>query len=220
MIRLFRAHSLMPMVTEGPQAKPLVPFEWFCVRRAQPVAPYERLIMDYDRLQDPARGAFKMTLESYVDQLLTGIEIEALTGYLTATLGLEVAAEEAPLPVRFLDWQLSFLLNRPKKGIQFWKFPEDVRFCKLSEFRNYALPIAIWGRPDWSEVGWPTCQGHDAHGIRYLQKALTYLGMASEITPARLALLVQVLRNEEGLVVSPRRQRRAGPKSPPTTKNR
>ena len=220
MVRLFRAHSLMPFVAEGPQAKQLVPFEWFCVRRAQPVAPYERLIMDYDHLQDPARGAFKMTLESYIDQLLTGAEIEALTGYLTATLDLDVTAEEVPLPVRFLDWQLSFLLNRPPKGIQFWKFPEDVQFCKLSDFRNYALPIAIWGRPDWAEVGCSNCQRHDAHGIRYLQKALTYLGVAPEITPARLALLVQVLRNEEDLVVSPRRQRRSAPKSPPARKNR
>jgi len=72
-----------------------VELDWFCHGRAQPIASYETLIIDYAVLEEPEKG----NAERYMDELFTRAEASLLIPYLCFTYGHLVSISVVPVPM-------------------------------------------------------------------------------------------------------------------------
>jgi hypothetical protein len=72
-----------------------VALEWFCVDRAQPIAPYTSLIRGYTMLEEPYRS----NAQCYMDELFTREEVQLLLPYLCFTYGTLVGIRVIPIPM-------------------------------------------------------------------------------------------------------------------------
>ena len=195
-VRLFRATTIMAQH----QGYKNVVFHWLVLTRAQPVAPYERLITGYQELDKLEQ----LRLENFIDEAFTTQEIAALAVYLKKTAWSEPEVEELTLPIDDIN------LANPNAFLAI----SSQQLYMLSKDAGYDLPFQVYGRYDLSQhEPSPEDQEGDYRGlgVRYLQASLKALGIATEpefmspngrFSEVRLTALALRLRQELGLQVS------------------
>jgi hypothetical protein len=116
---------------------PYVELGWYAMNRAQPIAPYETLIVGYENLDGPV----KTDAERYMDGWLTREEVTALLPYICLELGHTVNVRCLPVPMKiFLDDGSSMAtpaeraLEDPAWRLALTLSPED---------EGYPLPFAV-----------------------------------------------------------------------------
>jgi hypothetical protein len=232
MLTLYRAHSVLG----NHSGRHDVTLQWFRVGRSQPVLPYEELIdyrrLEADTQASVRQGTTRpgspmywlatlgleeararrhlpefeldtlfSTLEWAANASLTAEELQALQAYLGARHALDVVPEAVAVPLTQADAYWLYALCRPDPGLL-----GNLAFYKLSTEEDYALPFPIWGKLRGSFVTEALPTAVKADGVRFLQRALHYLGHTPAVPRQRLGLIVKALFEEEGLFV--RRQRR------------
>jgi hypothetical protein len=232
MLTLYRAHSVISDLS----GRDDVVLQWFRVGRSPPVLPYEELIdyrhleaaAKASVRQGLARSGCAMywlatlglegararrdlpefeldtlfgRLEWAADALLTPEELRALQAYLGARHALDVAPEAVAGPLTYDDALWLYAQWRPIPGLL-----GDLTLYKLSTEEAYALPFPVWGKIARVLVTDGLPMDAKTHGVRFLQRALHYLGHTPAVPRQRLGLVVKALFEEEGLFV--RRQRR------------
>lgn len=183
-LRLYRAYSVGEIERDRITYYG-VRLHWYRLDRAEPVAPLERLVADYERLSEPKR---RQAVEQVL-RYLTEEEVWGLRAYLRERHALEVIAEEVPLPIE------------APTGPFHSPYGEVYEFLELSEKEDYPLPYKIWG--------YYTLRGclsgpNVADGARFLEKALQKLRIPHQLQSKDLEGIVKALYFEEGLVVRPR----------------
>jgi len=180
-IKLYRAYSVSNLLTED-AVYHNVKITWYCLERKVPPAPFDVLIDDYYSLPDKLRKILEIDVKRY----LTGTELEALRRYMESRYDIEVFADEVKLPVS-------------TKGF----FSNDDRvvvydFLELSEKDGYNLPFKIWGYYTTANaITTPSLE----RGVRFLSKALEYLGLENECTREELERVVGYIFERELLYV-------------------
>lgn len=183
-MRLYRAFSIGEMERDRITYYG-VRFHWYRLDRTQPVVPFERLIAGFDRLEESVR---RRAVEQVL-RYLTEEEVWGLRTYLRERHGLEVIAEEVPLPIEV------------PTGPFHSPYGEVYEFLELSEEEGYALPYKIWG--------YYTLRGclsgpNLKDGVRFLQKAMQRLKITHPFQLEELEGAVKAVYFEEGLVVRSR----------------
>lgn len=127
-LRRFKAHSGATI-------------HWFYKgRRAEPVAPYEKLIQSYNQI----KGEDKERAEAMADELLTAEEFYLLRAYLYECQNEDVRTTMIIPPINPIRQE-----NERNRGLirPFGACVEGVGggFCRLSEEPDYTLPFPVWG---------------------------------------------------------------------------
>ncbi len=180
-VKLYKAYSVSNLLTED-AVYHSVRITWYCLEREEPPAPYEVLIDDYRSLPDKVRKI----MEADVKRYLTARELESLKNYMESRYDIEVFAEKVDLPVR-------------NKAF----FPSDDRvtvydFLELSEKDGYNLPFKVWGYYTTSNaITTPSLE----KGIRFLTRALEYLGLEEGFSREELERVVGYIFERERLYV-------------------
>ncbi len=180
-VKLYKAYSVSNLLTED-AVYHNVKITWYCLERREPPAPFEVLIKDYYSLPEKLRKI----LENDVRRYLTATELEALRRYMESKYDIEVFAEEVKLPIS-------------RKGF----FPENegvtvYDFLELSEKDGYNLPFKVWGYYTTSNaITTPSLE----RGVRFLSRALEYLGMEDEFSREELERVVGYIFERELLYV-------------------
>jgi hypothetical protein len=166
MVKLFSARSLInsPIYDE-------VPCHWFCIKRDQPVAPYEELLANYHSLEDSEKGWARLA----VNELLTEEEVEALQVFLGEHYEEgEVEVREFSLPIQHIQE-----VYKPFGQRIATREAEITDLRMLWELEGYSLPIEICGyietRADTKSVE-QFGEEVNAH-TWFLEKALEHLGL-------------------------------------------
>jgi len=183
-LRLYRAYSVGEVERERIRYYG-VRFHWYRLDRTEPVVPFERLIAGYERLKEPAR---RQAVEQVL-RYLTEEEVWGLRTYLRERHGLEVIAEEVPLPIEV------------PTGPFHSPYGEVYEFLELSEQEGYPLPYKIWG---YYSLRGCLSGPNLTHGVRFLQRALERLKIRHTFRPEELEGVVKAVYFEEGLVVTSR----------------
>ncbi len=127
-MRLFKAWSIIDKFLEQEQVR----MDWFVVGRAEPLAPWDELIMDYDGEDDNA--VYDQIMAS---ELLNEVEVEQLTAYLEGKHQLAINVEPVELPMKSGGLSHGLRLISGAKG-----------FYPLAEEPEYSLNISILGHYD------------------------------------------------------------------------
>jgi hypothetical protein len=232
MLTLYRAHSVISDLSGRDE----MALQWFRVGRSWPVLPYEELIdyrhLEADAKdsvrQGRARSGSAMywlailglegararrdlpefeldtlfgRLEWAANAFLIPEELQALQDYLGARHALDVVPEAVAVPLRYDDAAWLYAQCRSTPGLL-----GDLTLYKLSMEEDYSLPFSVWGKIARFLVTDGLPMDAKTHGVRFLQRALHYLGHTPAGPRQRLGLIVKALFEEEGLFV--RRQRR------------
>ncbi len=185
-LRLYRAYSIGEIEKDGVTYYH-VRFNWYRLDRREPVAAMENLVTGYQEL-DPRR---RRLADEEVRRYLTEEEVWDLRLYLRKRYGMEVIAEEVPLP-----------LVNPRGP--FGGDPAEVyEFLELSEKEGYPLPFRVWGY--YSLKGCLSTPAVD-DGRRFLERALTLLNVTQTFTQKELEGVVKALYWEHGLYVKNERR--------------
>ncbi len=180
-VKLYRAYSFSNLLTED-AVYHNVRITWYCLERKEPQAPYEALIDNYRSLPDKVRKV----LETDVKRYLTATELELLKNYMESRYDIEVLADEIELPVK----SKGFFPNTG--GVTVYDFLE------LSEKDGYNLPFKVWGYYTTSNaITSPSLE----RGVRFLGKALEYLGLEDAVTTEDLERVVGYIFEKELLYV-------------------
>ncbi|MEJ5348659.1 MAG: hypothetical protein WHS46_08230 [Desulfosoma sp.] len=183
-MRLYRAYSITEL--EKDQVTYYgVRLNWYRLDRTDPVLPMENLIAGYDKLDERQR---RQALEEVL-RYLTEEEVWGLRTYLREKHGLEVMAEEVPLPLEVLT------------GPFYSPYGEVFEFLELSEQEGYSLPYKIWG---FYSLRGCLSGPNVAKGVQFLQKALEKLQTPQTFSTKDLEGVVKALYFEDGLVVTSR----------------
>jgi len=134
-VKLFRAYT----VRENYKDRDSVIVDWYCEKRAEPVAPYETLIANYDELDDDE----KRRARTLVNRFLTGPEVRELAAFMMAQSGFSVHSREAPLP--FADGRKIPDIAAPAAP------GAEGDTLRLSQSAGYDLSVPISGFCDLSE---------------------------------------------------------------------
>jgi hypothetical protein len=229
---LYRAHSVISDLSGRDE----MALQWFRVGRTQPVLPYEELIdyrrLEDDAKDKVHQGVavpgsptywlatlgleeararrylpeleldtlFSM-LEWGANALLTAEELQALQDYVGARHALDVVHEAVAVPLTDDDAFRLYALCRPTPGLL-----GDLTLYKLPTEEDYSLPFSVWGKILRFLVTNGLPMDAKTDGVRFLQRALHYLGHTPAVPRQQLGLIVNALFEEEGLFV--RRQRR------------
>ncbi|ROR01457.1 hypothetical protein [Desulfosoma caldarium] len=183
-LRLYRAYSIAEMEKDDVTYYG-VRVDWYRLDRAEPVVAMESLVADYEKLDEITR---RQALEQVL-RYLTEEEVWGLRTYLRERHGLEVIAEEVPLPIEV------------PTGPFHSPYGEVYEFLELSEQEGYALPYRIWG---YYSVRGCLSGPNVARGVRFLQKALEKLEVSRDFSAKDLEGVIKALFFEEGLVVTSR----------------
>jgi hypothetical protein len=179
--RLYRSYSIGDL-TRGEIVYHDVRFNWYCLERDRPLAPFEQLIAGYWQLD--ARQ--KTILENEVQRYLTDPEITALQSYVSAKFAMDVAVEPIALPIK----ERSLFLERGESVIY--------DFLELSERDDYPLAVKIWGYYTTHKcISSPNLE----MGVQFLSKALDMLNIDSKAERHQLESAVKMLYAEHGLLV-------------------
>lgn len=179
--RLFRTYSIGDLTRRG-EVYHDVRFNWYCMERMEPVAPYETLIADHGKLEERHLDALKKE----VDRYFTEEEVRQLGDYLKTRYGLDLEVEEVNLPVK----KRSGFFAEGNKVIY--------DFLELSERDNYVLSFKVWGY--YTIVGClSTPELED--GVSFLRKSFQLLGLPSVWSNQDLQRVARTIYEQEGLVV-------------------
>jgi len=182
-LRLFKARSTGNLVRESTVYYD-VAFNWYCLERNEPPAPYEQLIAGYEALDNRRRAL----LEADVNRYLTAAESNALKAYLLGKHGLEASMEEIPLPIE----GRTFLTGAGARNVVY-------DFLELSEEEGYSLSFKIWGYYTTTNcLSSPSLE----KGVEFVEKSLELLGFDPEISQNRLYQVVKALYDRYGLYVA------------------
>ncbi len=131
-LRLFKAWSIIDKFLEQEQVR----MDWFVVGRAEPPAPWEEMIIDYDEEDDNAIYDRIM-----VTELLNESEVKQLAVYLDHKHQLELYTEEVELPIKSGGLSHGLLLISGAKG-----------FYPLVEEEGYPLEVSVLGHYECKET--------------------------------------------------------------------
>ena len=135
MVQLYRVFS----IRENYKNRDSVVVDWFCLKREEPVAPYESLIKNYRDMDKAEREEAQKRIDSF----LTGSEVDELKSYMDRSYGFEVRKKEIDTPV-----------GNGRK-IPFFAGPsspsDDGDYFHLNAHEGYSLSIPISGYYDLSE---------------------------------------------------------------------
>ncbi|MDY0042029.1 MAG: hypothetical protein RBS57_17085 [Desulforhabdus sp.] len=180
-LRLFRAHSTGNITRRG-QVYHDVKFNWYCVERPEPVAPWEDLIANSNRLEERHLNALKKDVSRY----FTEEEIVRLGNYLQERYGLELSSEEVALPIK-------------RKGVFFAEGDEVIYdFIELSEQENYHLPFKVWGY--YTITGCLSSPDLN-NGVLFLQKSFELLGLSPAWSQEELERVAKTIYERDKLLV-------------------
>ena len=185
-LRLFKAYSLGNLTRNG-KVYYDVRFNWYCLERAAPVAPYQTLIADYDRLDEQ----FASALEKEVNRYFTGAEVLQLKDYLEERYGLALSTEEVPLPVK----QIGGFFEEGNQVIY--------DYLELSDKEGYSLPFDVWGY--YTIVGCLSTPELE-NAVLFLHRALELLGIQMQLTSKDLESVAKSIYEKEGLIVNRQRE--------------
>jgi len=183
-MRLFRAYSIGEL-QKGELTYYHVRFNWYRLDRLEPLAPLENLVADYDSLEELQRK----TAREEVLRYLTEEEVWELRLYLRERHGMEVIAEEVPLPIA--------TPRGPFQGGESTVY----EFLELSEREDYPLSFRVWG---YYTLSGCLCTPTLEAGCRFLEKALELLKVHTSVRPKDLEGVVKAIYLEEGLYVKRR----------------
>ncbi|MCK8601055.1 hypothetical protein [Desulfoferrobacter suflitae] len=184
--RLFKAHSVGNL-TRAEKVYHDVKFNWYCLERSVPTAPYENLIADYHKLEEKQANALRREIDHY----FTSDEIKSLEAYLRERYGLGLQTEEVMLPVKV-------------KGGFFTEGNAVVYdFIELSEKPDYPLPFKVWGY--YTILGCLSTPDMD-NAVIFLRKSLELLGFPFNIASRDLESVAKEVYHREGLVVKPQKE--------------
>lgn len=130
MSELYSVHSLVRGFSYQGQPFEEVKVSWFVVGRRAPLAPYEQVIQEYDRLDAKDR----VFPEEYVDELFSRQEAEALKRYLDRRPEVTTFIEPVELPAMA---NASGCRRLPRGG--------GGDFIGLFKEKGYALPFQVEG---------------------------------------------------------------------------
>jgi hypothetical protein len=186
-LRLFRAYSLGNL-TRGGKVYYDVRFNWYCLERPAPVAPYETLIADYERLDEQHLSALKKE----VDRYFTEEEVVQLKDYLEERYGLALSTEEVPFPIK-------------QKGIFFEEGSQVIYdFLELSGKEHYSLPFDVWGY--YTILGCLSTPELE-NAVLFLRKSFELLGIQMDLPGKDLESIVKSVYEKEGLVVNRQKEK-------------
>lgn len=186
-VRLFRAYSIGNLTRSG-EVYYDVKFNWYCLDRTEPVAPYDFLIADCDRLDERHLNA----LQKDVNRYFTEEEIHSLSKYLEERYGLGLTTEEVAIPIK-------------QRGEFFAEGNEVVYdFIELSEKENYSLPFKVWGY--YTILGCLSSPELE-NGVLFLRKSFELLGLPLTWSEKELERVARTIYEREGLLVKNQRDR-------------
>ena len=98
-MKLFRAFSLIESsrLLSGQNPDNFVKVDWVCYLRDDPLLPFERLIEDYQNLNET--GKAKLWIERRANYLLSESEVNELDKYLEKQYSFSIEVEQVSLPV-------------------------------------------------------------------------------------------------------------------------
>ena len=98
-MKLFRAFSLIESsrLLSGQNPDNFVKVDWVCYLRDDPLLPFERLIEDYQNLNET--GKAKLWIERRANYLLSESEVNELDKYLEKQYSFSIEVEQISLPV-------------------------------------------------------------------------------------------------------------------------
>ncbi len=186
-IKLFKAHSFGKF-SKGDLVFNDVRFNWYCLeRRQKPHLPSE-LIANYSELDENTAAA----MERDLSKCFTQEEIEELRLYIFSRYGMNVIAEEAPLPLA----ERMPLFEEGSSVIY--------DFLELSDFDDYSLDFKVWGYYTLQNC----ISSHSLdEAVRFLTKALDLLGLAPRFTSEQLEMVSKTIYEEDGLIVSKKKEK-------------
>ena len=185
-LKLFRAFSLGNLTRNG-KVYYDVRFNWYCLERSTPVAPYETLIADCERLDEQHLSALKKEVNRY----FTAEEVAQLEDYLEERYGLTLSTEEVPFPI--------------KQKAGFFEEGSQViyDFLELSGKEHYSLPFDVWGY--YTILGCLSTPELE-NAVLFLRKSFELLGLPTNLTGKDLENVAKSLYEKEGLIVSKQRE--------------
>lgn len=179
--KLFRVHSIGNLTKAG-KVYYDVKFNWYCLERIVPIAPYEQLIADYERLNEKQASA----LTKEIDRFFTEDESRRLENYLQERYGMPLNTEEIALPIK-------------QKGGFFEEGNKVVYdFIELSEKPDYPLPFRVWGY--YTILGCLSTPDLD-NAVLFLRRSLELLGLSINLSSKDLESVARAVYEREGLVV-------------------
>ena len=179
--RLFRVFSIGNLTKAG-KVYYDVKFNWYCLERIVPLAPYERLIADFDKLDEKQAGA----LIKEINRFFTEEEAKSLGNYLQERYGLQLKTEDIELPVK-------------ERGGFFEEGSKVVYdFIELSEKPNYPLPFKVWGY--YTILGCLSTPELD-NAVLFLRSSLELLGLSLKLESKDLEDVAKAVYEKEGLIV-------------------
>lgn len=182
MTRLYRAWSLL----DNFMGKNQVKLNWFVIGRSKPVAPYEKLIDNYDE-SDEDSGYDRLSADEY----FTLAEVEELRNYLFRMHEVEVYTEEVPLPLRSGGLSYELLLI---SGLN--------NFYTLADEEGYDLSVAVLGHFDIKDKLLPDSLSPTklSNGIDFLLKVFDHFDI-SGIEQNDLAPILNKIHQETGYYI-------------------
>lgn len=185
-IRLFRATSYGSL-TKADTVYHGVKFNWYCLERVEPAAPYARVISDYERLDPQHREAMRREIDRY----FTDQEAQELGSYLNERYGLQLAMEEVDLPLK-------------KKGGFFEEGSSVVYdFLELCAKPDYPLTFKVWGY--YALTRCLSASDLD-NALLFIRKSLRLLGLKDTFNLRDLEAVAKTLHAKEGLIVKNQRE--------------
>lgn len=179
--RLFRAYS-HGSLTKADQVYHGVKFNWYCLERTEPVAPYARVISDYERLD----GRYRDAMQREVDRYFTEQETQRLAAYLKERYGLPLAVEEIALPLK-------------KKGSFFEEGSRVIYdFLELCAKPGYSPAFKVWGY--YTLTGCLSVSDLD-NAVQFIRKSLRLLELKDTFSDFDLENVAKTLHEKDGLVV-------------------
>lgn len=185
MPRLFRAYSYGNL-TRADQIYHGVKFNWYCLERAEPVAPYTQVISGYESLDGQCRDA----MQREIDRYFTDQETRELGVYLQERYGLPLAVEEVALPLKH-------------KGGFFEEGGSVIYdFLELCAKPDYPLAFKVWGY--YTLTRCLSASDLD-NALRFIRKSLALLGLKDTFSSGDLEAVARTLHEQDGLVVKNQR---------------
>ena len=185
-VRLYRAYSIGNLTRSG-EVYHDVKFNWYCLERAEPVAPYEILIADCDRLDERHLNALKKDVNRY----FTEEESHSLGTYLEERYGLGLTTEEVAIPIK-------------QRGEFFAEGNEVVYdFIELSEKENYPLPFKVWG---YYTIEGCLSTPELENGVLFLRKSVELLGLPLSWSNSELESIAKTIYERDGLLVKSKQE--------------
>jgi len=181
-MRLFRAWSIIDSFFGQDQVR----MDWFVVGRTEPLAPWDKLIRDYDEEDDNA--VYDQIMAS---ELLNEDEVKQLSQYLEQKHRLAINLEEVELPMISGGLSYGLRLISGAKG-----------FYPLAEESDYPLEVSILGHYDCEIAAPPKCLSHKEleDGCKFLE-CLTNDWPDIKVDELKAAELLQKIYAATGLKI-------------------